>query len=176
MLKSNIGNILLSRFCYNAVCNDCSPLQAMHPENGRKERICMNCYVTNVKKNQDAKSVMPVTRESPSPKRAIRQDITDDNVFSDRKSFFPEPERKVPFDRTMDTESILQDSSLMAGYEEMLLPRRSEANMVNNYIMERMKELEDRNKTLESQIERLSAQQTRSGHANAGACTSCFIF
>lgn len=32
------------KFCFNAVCNDCSPLTINHPESLKRERVCMNCF------------------------------------------------------------------------------------------------------------------------------------
>lgn len=32
------------KFCYNAVCEDCSPLTFLHPESNRPERVCISCY------------------------------------------------------------------------------------------------------------------------------------
>ena len=44
--KSNFTSIkkLNCKFCYNAVCSNCSPLASAHPLTHRPERICMKCY------------------------------------------------------------------------------------------------------------------------------------
>ncbi|OMJ93012.1 hypothetical protein SteCoe_4091 [Stentor coeruleus] len=37
------------KFCYNAVCNACSPFTGPHPESGKEERICNPCYINGLK-------------------------------------------------------------------------------------------------------------------------------
>lgn len=32
------------QFCYNAVCQGCSPLKCYHPHTLKEERVCMQCY------------------------------------------------------------------------------------------------------------------------------------
>ncbi|OMJ67381.1 hypothetical protein SteCoe_35474 [Stentor coeruleus] len=46
-------------FCYNAVCEECSPFTCAHPNTKRPERICMNCYYTFMEEN----SYQRVTKE-----------------------------------------------------------------------------------------------------------------
>ena len=36
-------------FCYGAVCTDCSMLEIYHPETGKNERSCNNCYLEYLK-------------------------------------------------------------------------------------------------------------------------------
>lgn len=35
-------------FCYNAVCQSCSPLKCVHPRTKKEERVCMQCYFTAI--------------------------------------------------------------------------------------------------------------------------------
>ena len=37
------------KFCYNAVCAACSPLNIMHPESGKEEKTCNPCYINYLK-------------------------------------------------------------------------------------------------------------------------------
>jgi DNA repair exonuclease SbcCD ATPase subunit len=46
-------------FCYNAVCEECSPFTCAHPNTKKPERICMNCYYTFMEEN----SYQRVTKE-----------------------------------------------------------------------------------------------------------------
>jgi hypothetical protein len=35
-------------FCFNAVCQSCSPLKCNHPETLKEERVCMQCYFSTI--------------------------------------------------------------------------------------------------------------------------------
>jgi DNA repair exonuclease SbcCD ATPase subunit len=48
--RTGIGGIvekkkLECQFCYNAVCQNCSPLKCNHPDTLKEERVCMQCYI-----------------------------------------------------------------------------------------------------------------------------------
>ena len=48
--RSGIGGLVEKKklechFCYNAVCQNCSPLKCNHPETLKEERVCMQCYI-----------------------------------------------------------------------------------------------------------------------------------
>jgi FYVE zinc finger len=36
-------------FCYRAVCSACSPLNLIHPESNKEEKICNPCYINSLK-------------------------------------------------------------------------------------------------------------------------------
>ena len=50
LCRNSIGGLvekkkLTCSFCYNAVCQNCSPLKCNHPETLKEERVCMQCYI-----------------------------------------------------------------------------------------------------------------------------------
>ena len=50
LCRNSIGGLVEKKkntcsFCYNAVCQNCSPLKCNHPETFKEERVCMQCYI-----------------------------------------------------------------------------------------------------------------------------------
>ena len=44
-LDDNRKKKLECQFCYNAVCQNCSPLKCNHPETLKEERVCIKLYI-----------------------------------------------------------------------------------------------------------------------------------
>jgi hypothetical protein len=64
-------------FCYNAVCQSCSPLRCYHPETIREERACVQCYFAAIE--EEVKQQVRAETESASTRKSADDSDTLEN-------------------------------------------------------------------------------------------------
>jgi hypothetical protein len=127
----NISVKFNCKFCYNAVCSNCSPLSCLHPLTQRPERICMACYNTFVEEKS-------IKAASAGIKAELEKFSSEKNAEIAKREFF---ESKV---KTLEKE--LEDTQI-----EFKL-KIEEKNKINQELRETIKDRDKKIIDLEKEI------------------------
>ncbi|CAG9318967.1 unnamed protein product [Blepharisma stoltei] len=165
---------LCCKFCFNAVCANCSPLTLMHPETHILERVCMTCFYASIEDK------MKIAGES-DIKQKIEQEIQEKNMIIARKKLC---ENKISDLEDLLNEKSKQENDLIREIQnckkkmtskiddEEKLKKLSETvkDVREINILEEIQTLERENSDLKEKIERAAAFQASQ---RSGAC--CLI-
>lgn len=179
LCRNNIGGLVEKKkftcsFCYNAVCQNCSPLKCNHPETLKEERVCMQCYifaiedqVRNEVKGQ-INTEFGADEQDKRIKETLKSEITDyeqelktldvnlQNAHEELERLKVLKAKKIEDKNRKINEERIKNDQEIENYKEKIIKTKEECKRKRELIVQQENEIEALKKHLVLQEEKVN--------------------